>query len=141
MEPTCAQTTEAIVEYAQNALGAEDRAKLEAHLALCGSCREELALVRRTPSILPVLPRGAGADEYGPTANEFFHGAVDERSAEEAREAVGRWLILGLAALLAGLFLSALGHASCHGRVRDVPPGIVGPASSSERASAQGGQP
>ena len=47
----CQEVVEVLTDYLDDALGAHDRARLEAHLAVCDGCREYLAQFRATISL------------------------------------------------------------------------------------------
>jgi anti-sigma factor RsiW len=47
-EMPCAELVERVTDYLEGALGADDRGRLEAHLAECDPCTEYLAQLGRT---------------------------------------------------------------------------------------------
>lgn len=47
-ELTCQQLVELVTDYLEGALSASERARFEAHLAMCHHCAEYLAQMRRT---------------------------------------------------------------------------------------------
>lgn len=48
----CREAVELVTDYLEGALTAEDRARLEGHLAACPHCSEYLAQMRRTLDLL-----------------------------------------------------------------------------------------
>ena len=51
-ELVCREAVELVTDYLEGALGAPERARLEAHLAACPHCAEYLAQMRRTLDVL-----------------------------------------------------------------------------------------
>jgi anti-sigma factor RsiW len=47
----CQEFVEVLTEYLDATLGANDRARLEAHLTICDDCREYLAQFQRTVTL------------------------------------------------------------------------------------------
>jgi anti-sigma factor RsiW len=55
-EMTCRELVQVVTDYLEGTLRAEDRARLEAHLAECPYCEEYVAQMRRTVRALGELP-------------------------------------------------------------------------------------
>jgi anti-sigma factor RsiW len=53
---TCHELVELVTDYLEDALAPAERARLEAHLDLCRGCREYLAQMRQTISVMGGLP-------------------------------------------------------------------------------------
>jgi len=53
---TCHELVELVTDYLENALAPVERARLEAHLDVCTGCREYLAQMRQTISVMGQLP-------------------------------------------------------------------------------------
>jgi hypothetical protein len=57
-----------LAEHVDGTLGDEGRAVVDAHLATCAACRDELTLARRARSALGALPQPTAPDEVGSRA-------------------------------------------------------------------------
>lgn len=88
---------ELLAEYAEGVLGPEDRARVEAHLAGCGRCREEVALAREAITALSATP------EVAPPPGLDL--AVRRRSRGPSRRV---WVAAGAAAAAAGVIVAAI---------------------------------
>jgi hypothetical protein len=86
-----------LAEYVEDALGPEDRARVEAHLAGCHRCREEVSLATQARSALAAVPEAAP-----PPGLEL---AVRRRSRRPSRRV---WIAGGAAAAAAGVLLGAI---------------------------------
>ena len=53
---TCQELTEVLTDYLEGALPSEERARLEAHLAICEGCVTYLTQMRQTIATLRKLP-------------------------------------------------------------------------------------
>ena len=53
---TCHELVELVTDYLEDALTPVERARLDAHLDVCPGCREYLAQIRQTISVMGVLP-------------------------------------------------------------------------------------
>jgi anti-sigma factor RsiW len=65
---TCHELVELVTDYLEDALAPVERARLEAHLEVCPGCREYLAQMRQTISIMGRLP----ADSLDPQMSEWL---------------------------------------------------------------------
>ncbi len=94
---------ELLAGYADDALPAEERVVVDAHLATCETCREELALATRAQALLGLL-----ADEEVP---QGLTGRVQwesrKRPAAAARPRERRYQLVGLAAAAAVVLVFA----------------------------------
>jgi predicted anti-sigma-YlaC factor YlaD len=63
---TCHELVELVTDYLEDALTPVERARLEAHLDVCPGCREYLAQMRQTVSVIGRLP----ADSLDPRMSE-----------------------------------------------------------------------
>jgi anti-sigma factor RsiW len=63
---TCHELVELITDYLEDALAPVERARLEAHLDVCPGCREYLAQMRQTISVMGRL----SADSLDPQMSE-----------------------------------------------------------------------
>ena len=63
---TCHELVELVTDYLEDALAPVERARLEAHLDVCPGCREYLAQMRQTISVMGRLP----ADSLDPQMGE-----------------------------------------------------------------------
>jgi anti-sigma factor RsiW len=61
---TCREMVELVTDYLEDRLKPDERARFEAHLALCEGCRVYLEQVRQTVRALGRLP----ADQLSPAA-------------------------------------------------------------------------
>jgi anti-sigma factor RsiW len=52
---TCHELVELVTDYLEDALSAVERARLEAHLDVCPGCREYLAQMRQTITVMGEL--------------------------------------------------------------------------------------
>ena len=52
---TCRELVELVTEYLEGALGADDRARFEAHLRSCAGCRAHVGQMRTTIRLLRQL--------------------------------------------------------------------------------------
>ncbi len=55
-ELSCQELVELITAYLENALAPADRARFDAHLAMCDGCRNYLGQMRLTVAALGTLP-------------------------------------------------------------------------------------
>lgn len=55
-ELSCQELVELVTDYLEGSLAPEDRARFEAHLAVCTGCRHYLAQMRHTLAQLGDLP-------------------------------------------------------------------------------------
>ena len=62
----CQELVEVLTEYLDGALGAHDRARLEAHLSVCDDCRAYVGQFEATVA----LTRRAGGDELPSSLRE-----------------------------------------------------------------------
>jgi anti-sigma factor RsiW len=65
-ELTCHELVELVTDYLEDALAPLERARLEAHLDVCAGCREYLAQMRQTISVMGELP----ADSLDPKMSQ-----------------------------------------------------------------------
>jgi anti-sigma factor RsiW len=65
-EMTCQELVEAITDYLEGALGADDRRRFERHLDGCQDCREYLAQMRETVRLTGALR----SDDLSPALQE-----------------------------------------------------------------------
>lgn len=86
-----------LAEYVEDALGPEDRARVEAHLAGCHRCREEVSLATEARAALAAVP-----EAVPPPGLEL---AVRRRSRGPSRRV---WIAAGATAAAAGVLLGAI---------------------------------
>ena len=65
---SCQELVELVTGYLEGALAPEERSRFEAHLAVCGNCRNYLGQMRRTIHLLGTLP----TDALTPEAQQAF---------------------------------------------------------------------
>lgn len=122
-----------LAEYVDDSLPADARTAVEAHLASCPRCREEVALARDARDALGALPQVPAPD--GLTF------AVRRLARRPASPRIGRWVAAGAAAavLLAGGFVVIRGLATGQGDgVAGAPagaPGLERPAGAESEAA------
>jgi hypothetical protein len=119
-----------LAEYADGRLTPEAGAEVEAHLAECATCREELALAREGRAALGTLSEVPAPE--GLTLN------VRRRARRPASPRAGRWVAAAAAAAL----LLAGGVVVIRAVVDDGEPGTASPAAGTPQAPAPaaGGQ-
>jgi predicted anti-sigma-YlaC factor YlaD len=62
-ELTCKELVELVTEYLENALTSVDRARFEAHIAVCAGCRTYLDQMKTTIHSLGYLPEESMSSE------------------------------------------------------------------------------
>ena len=62
---TCHELVELVTDYMEDALAPVERARLEAHLEVCPGCREYLAQMRQTITVMGRLPADSLDPEMG----------------------------------------------------------------------------
>lgn len=70
-ELTCKELVELVTDYFENALSAEERAEVEAHLAGCDGCDRYVEQMRETIATLGALRQ----EDISPDAQEKLLGA------------------------------------------------------------------
>jgi predicted anti-sigma-YlaC factor YlaD len=92
MSLSCADATIALGAYVVGALDRAERAEVEAHLAICPACRDELAVLAPLPGLmsrLSVAEVEAGPPPVDDAMLDRVLGAVDRERRTENRR---RWL-------------------------------------------------
>jgi hypothetical protein len=101
-----------LAEYVDGTLSPDDRADVQAHLAVCDRCREEVALAEEARAALAGLPEVP--------APEGLTFAVRRRAGRPGSPRIGRWVAATAAAVLvAGAFVIVRGFQT----VREGAPG------------------
>ena len=77
---TCRQLVELVTEYVEGTLGADDRARFEAHLSGCSLCARYLEQMRRTIEMTGRLRE----EDLTPSMRETLLGAFREWKARPA---------------------------------------------------------
>ena len=81
--------TETLIRYAEDALSAEERAQIDAHLLLCEPCREYLTFMREfNAGLRSAKPQESGPNEPHPDASlivALASDALDQAAAREVR--------------------------------------------------------
>ncbi len=157
LEHNWEQQREQLSALLDNALNAQERAELEAHLATCAECRAELASLQRARALLralpqPTLPRSFALPlEAAPIPAQTLravpaaHPVRQRASAPPARSANPRrpvhilqWIstsaaLLGIVVLLSGVFTS---HTFTSGAATTASNSTNQPASSAGQAGS-----
>ena len=128
----CDEIRNRLPSHHEYALGAEERRRVDAHLATCGECAREARLLREVlgrVQALPVPEPPAGFwEEFGAAVRERIRAEPPPRPSLRAR--VAAWVsglqgvrpVPALAAATALGLLLAIGLVRTHQKPRDLPP-------------------
>jgi anti-sigma factor RsiW len=78
-ELTCKELVELVTDYLEDALSDRDRARFEAHIAVCQGCTRYLAQMRETIRLTGVLTEEQLPVEQRDTLLDAFRGWRDTR--------------------------------------------------------------
>ena len=106
MTTACGRMRTALGAYVVGALDPAERAEVDAHLAGCSACRDELALVAPLP---PVLGRIGEAEALSAGAVRVEPNMVERTLAELRRRRRSQQIRWRLVAVAAGVAIAALG--------------------------------
>jgi anti-sigma factor RsiW len=121
-----------LAEYADGTLTPQARAEVDAHLADCATCREDLALARNARAALGILPEVPAPE--GLTLN------VRRRARRPATPRTGRWVAAAAAAallLIGGVVV--IRAVVDEGTARTASPAAGSPQAPAPAAEGQGG--
>jgi predicted anti-sigma-YlaC factor YlaD len=113
----CAEVRTSLGAYVLGALDPSDRGRVDAHLATCPECREELASLAGLPGLLGRVSRAdieAEPTEPGP---QLLDRLLSAAAAERRRDRSRRWLTSAAAAVIAVAAISVavgVGHSGHH---------------------------
>jgi putative zinc finger protein len=116
MTLSCADATVALGAYVIGSLEPAERADLEAHLAMCPACRDELAELAPLPGLLSRLSVEEALTGPPPVDDAMLERLLAAAQRERRRVARGRWLAAAAAVvvLVAGTAGGVAGWRATH---------------------------
>src|SRR5450432_768584 len=97
----CAEVRMSLAAYVLGALDPADRGRVDAHLATCVECRDELALLAGLPGLLGRVSRADIEAEPADPGQQLLERLLDAAAAERRRDRSRRWLTSAAAVIVA----------------------------------------